>query len=250
MEHRHTFVLCAYGESPFLEECVRSLLAQTVPSEILISTSTPNDAIRAVAKQYSLPIFVNEGERGITGDWNFGFSLPKTPYVTIAHQDDVYEPTYTERILQRADRSKKPILIFTEYFEIRNGERVIKNKLLRIKRLMNLGFRLFPNSRFMRLRTLAMGNSICCPAVTYAMEACRDFRFDGQFRFACDWDAWDRLARQKGAFLYIREPLTGHRIHEGSETTKQTASTRRSEEEYMMFCRYWPAWIAKRLSRF
>ena len=38
----HTFAVCAYGESPYLEECVQSLLAQKVRTRILIATSTPN----------------------------------------------------------------------------------------------------------------------------------------------------------------------------------------------------------------
>lgn len=246
----HTFVLCAYRESAYLEECVKSLLAQTVRSKVLISTSTPNAVIDGVARKYGLPVYINEGERGITGDWNFGFSLVDTPFVTIAHQDDIYEPTYTETMLKRAQGSKKPILIFSEYFEIRNGQRVYKNRLLQIKRLMNIGYRLFPAWRWARLRVLSVGNSICCPAVTYSTAACEGFCFDGDFKFACDWDAWDRLARQKGAFLYIPEPLVGHRIHEESETTKQTAGEGRSREEYLMFRRYWPNAIARRLAKF
>lgn len=250
MEAQHTFVVCAYGESPYLKECVQSLLAQTVKSQILIATSTPNALIQGVASEFSLPVFVNEGEKGITGDWNFAMSCADTKYVTIAHQDDLYEPTYLEKILARAEKSKNPIVIFTEYYEVRNGERVEKNRLLKIKRLLNTGFRLSSRSRWMRLRVLSLGNSICCPSVTFCADACKDFRFDAQFRFACDWDAWDRLARGKGDFLYISERLMGHRIHEDSETTKLTAGSRRAEEEYAMFCRYWPKWIARKLSGF
>ena len=41
-ENNHTFVVCAYKESPYLGECIESLLQQTKKSRILISTSTPN----------------------------------------------------------------------------------------------------------------------------------------------------------------------------------------------------------------
>lgn len=250
MESQHTFVVCAYGESPYLKECVQSLIAQTVKSNILIATSTPNDLIQSVADEYDLPIYVNEGEKGITGDWNFAMSCADTKYVTIAHQDDRYEPTYLEKVLTKAEKSKKPILIFSEYYEIRNGERIEKNRLLRIKKMMNCGYRLSSKSKWMRLRVLSLGNSICCPSVTFCADACKDFRFDSRFCFACDWDAWDRLARHKGAFLYIPERLMGHRIHEDSETTKITAGSLRAEEEYTMFCRFWPKWIARKLSGF
>ena len=246
----HTFVVCAYKESAYLEECIKSLLAQSVTSKILIATSTPNDLIDRVAKQYELPVYVNHGEAGITGDWNFAMSLVETPYATIAHQDDVYEPQYAELVLKKMEKAKRPIIAFTEYFEVRNGERVYKNNLLRIKKIMNLGFRISAKSKWMRRRVLSVGNSICCPSVTYCMKQYDDFKFDGAYRFACDWDAWERLANKKGAFLYIPKRLMGHRIHEDSETTKLTADTRRAEEEYMMFRRFWPTWIARRLSGF
>jgi glycosyltransferase involved in cell wall biosynthesis len=246
----HTFVLCAYRESPYLEDCVKSLVGQTVKSKILIATATPNDLIAGVAEKYGIPVYVNEGEKGITGDWNFGVSQADTPFVTIAHQDDLYESTYAERVLEKLTKTKNPILIFTDYFEIREGERVYKNKLLKIKKIMNFGYRISRYNRWTRLRVLSIGNSICCPSVTYSAEACRDFRFDGSFKFACDWDAWDRLARKKGAFLYLPKPLMGHRIHEESETTKQTEGDGRAREEYQMFRRYWPEAIAKKLAKF
>ncbi len=244
----HTFVLCAYRESPYLEDCLRSLLCQTVKSKILISTSTPNAHIQGIAERYGVACHTHEGEPGITADWNRAMSLVDTPYATIAHQDDLYDPTYLETVLKKAEKKTHPILIFTEYYEVRNGERVTGNRLLKIKRMLNFGFRLFPGSRWVRRRILSLGNSICCPAVTYAMQAFGNFQFDGNYRFACDWDAWERLSLQKGAFLYIKEPLMGHRIHEESETTKQSAGSRRQEEEYDMFCRFWPKWIAKKLS--
>ena len=46
----HTFIICAYGESPYLEECIRSLFAQKVRSEICIATSTPNRHIQSLAE--------------------------------------------------------------------------------------------------------------------------------------------------------------------------------------------------------
>lgn len=36
----HTFAVCAYRESPYLDECVESLLAQTVRTNVIVATST------------------------------------------------------------------------------------------------------------------------------------------------------------------------------------------------------------------
>ena len=55
----HTFVICAYKESPFLEECINSLLNQTIKSNIIIETSTPNNYIDTYADRYGIKVFIN-----------------------------------------------------------------------------------------------------------------------------------------------------------------------------------------------
>lgn len=37
----------------------------------------------------------------------------------------------------------------------------------------------------------------------------------------------------------------GHRIHEDSETSAIIGDNKRTEEEYEMFCKFWPDFIAK-----
>ena len=85
----HTFAVCAYKESEYLEECIESLINQTVKSDIVVATHTPNDYIKNICDKYNLELFINEGEAGITQDWNYAVSVCKTKYVTIAHQDDL-----------------------------------------------------------------------------------------------------------------------------------------------------------------
>ena len=67
----HTFAICAYKESPYLEECILSLKNQTVKSNIIMATSTPNEWIQGLAEKYEIPLYINTGEGGIAQDWNF-----------------------------------------------------------------------------------------------------------------------------------------------------------------------------------
>ena len=53
MRNKHTFAICAYKESCFLEECVKSLKKQSIESEIFIVTSTPNEYINKILKKIS-----------------------------------------------------------------------------------------------------------------------------------------------------------------------------------------------------
>ena len=110
----HTFVICAYKESEYLEECIQSLLEQTVKSNIIMETSTPNDYIKNMAKKYNLPLYINEGEKGIAQDWNYGVSQTKTDYATVAHQDDIYEKNYLEEIVKYLEKKKDFVIAFTD----------------------------------------------------------------------------------------------------------------------------------------
>ena len=168
----HTFAVCAYQESPYLEECIKSLKKQTIKSNILIATSTPNDYIKGIADKYTIPYYINKGEGGITQDWNFAYSCAKTKYITIAHQDDIYEKDYLEIVLKHITRAKHPLLFFSDYYEIRDGKKVTSNKLLKVKRIMLLPMRIkaFQSSRWVRRRILSLGSPICCPSVTFVTE--------------------------------------------------------------------------------
>ena len=248
---KHTFVICAYKESIFLEECVKSLKRQTMKSNIIMITSTPNHHITQLADKYKIPLFINEGPKGITQDWNFGYQCAKTEYVTIAHQDDCYRKNYLERAFRAVRGFKKPLIFFSDYYEMRNGNIVKRNTLLKVKRIMlaPLRIRLFQNSCFVRRRILSFGSPICCPSVMYVKKNLPEVIFKDGFRSCEDWEAWEMISRRKGAFVYDRKALMCHRIHEDSETSAIIGDNARSAEEYEMYCKFWPKWFAKVLNR-
>lgn len=246
----HTFAVCAYKESEFLECLLESLMNQTVKTNVIIATSTPNAHIQTLAEKYGFPVFVNNGVKGISGDWNFAVSCVTTPLVTIAHQDDIYEPGYAEAMLDAMNRVKHPIIAFSHYAELRSGEKVYNNRLLAIKKLLLLPMKLSSGSIFLRRRSLSMGNAICCPAVTYVREILLRHPFQSNFACSLDWQQWEVLSKEKGSFVYVDAPLMCHRIHEGSTTSEILGENKRTNEDYQMFCKFWPKPIAKMLTRF
>ena len=248
-EKDHTWLVCAYRESPYLEECIRSLLEQTVQTKILICTSTPNEHIDQVAEKYGLMVMVRDGVPGIGSDWNFALQCGETELLTIAHQDDIYEKEYAEEMLAGMNRHRNPILFASNYAELRNGQKVTKNRLLRIKHLLILPVRLFPGRRFARRLSLAFGCALCCPSITYRKSVMKDYVFSSDFKCDLDWDMEERLSRRKGSFVYSPKPLMCHRIHEASTTTELIGDRIRTAEDYEIMRRFWPAWIAGRLSR-
>lgn len=252
MKYNHTFAICAYKESPYLEECIQSVLHQTVPSYVILVTSTPCHYITTLCNKYNIPIYINEGESGITQDWNFAYSKCSTPLITIAHQDDVYFERYTEVLGKMAESAKKPLIFFTDYFELRNGEIIKENRLLKIKRILlfPLGLKALQSSIFIRRRILSLGNSICCPSVAYFRDNLPESVFKNHFRSNEDWEAWEMISKLKGQFLYCKEPLIAHRIHEASETTAMIQECGRVQEDLEMYQKFWPRWIAVLIERF
>lgn len=249
---KHTFVICAYKESAYLEKCIQSVTAQKDLSEIRIITSTPNDYISRLAEKYGIALIVNQGQGGIVQDWNFAYAQAETPLVTITHQDDIYCDGFSKIVMDAYKKHKHPLILFTDYGEIREGRRVNNNRLLRVKRLMlkPLEISKFSSSIFIRRRILSLGSPICCPSVTYVKTNLPSPVFKVGFRSDEDWQAWERISKLQGDFIYLKKILMYHRIHNESETSAIIADTGRAVEDYQMFCKFWPKWVAKLLVKF
>ncbi len=246
----HTFVICAYKESQYLEECIKSVLNQTVKSNVFIATSTPNEYIKNIADKYNLDIKVNTGKSGIGQDWNFGVSQTKTDYVTIAHQDDIYEKNYLEEIVKRLEKNKDFVISFTDYRELKNGEVIPLTLNLKIKKILLFPLRILKKSKFIKRRVISLGSSICCPSVTVNTKITGKTPYRTELKCDLDWDTWDYMTKYKGRFLYIPKELMQHRIHEESETSNLIENNTRLEEDLLMLNRYWPKTIAKLVMRF
>lgn len=248
----HTFVVCAYGESPYLGECVSSLMSQTVKSNVIISTSTPNDHIQSIANKNGLPLFINSGKPGIAHDWNCAVEHAETPLVTIAHQDDVYLPEYTKKMLECANLANDMSIFFSDYGELRNDEPVDDTPLLNFKRFLLRGIKNkghFASSRE-KHRLLSFGSPICCPSVTYNLLNLPTPLFLDDMKCSLDWETWERFSRLDGSFVYSANILMRHRIHEGSETTASIKDDTRSREDLEMFLKFWPKPLAHFLNYF
>lgn len=246
----HTFSICAYGESGYIEECITSLEDQKLRTNIIICTSTPSEFLEKTAARHGLKLYVNEEmafKSNIASDWNYAVKMAGTPLVTIAHQDDIYKEDYSRRIIENLNRAAKPLIAFTDYAEIRGDMETNDIRNLRIKSIMlyPLRSRKLWSSIFVRRRILSLGSPICCPSVTYVKPALPEELFLTGYRVNLDWQAWERFSSRKGEFVYINDILMAHRIHGESETSRNIADNNRAREDYDMFCRFWPAWIAR-----
>ena len=250
----HTFVVLAYKESSYLEECIKSVLNQKYPSKVVIATSTPNQYIENIADKYSLAIKVNPNPgKGIGYDFDFAVSCGETELTTVAHQDDIYDYEYSDCIVKAYLKNPNSLIVFSDYYEIRDKGNVYSNINLKIKRILLLPMRSkrVSSTKFGKRLSLRFGNSICCPAVTFVIDNIKSediFKCD----FVCDvdWFAWEKLSLKDGKFTFVNNPLMGHRVHEESTTTEIINDRIRTKEDLVMFQKFWPKFISNLINKF
>ena len=238
----HTFVVLAYGDSPFLDGCLASLRAQTLTSRIIVATSTPSDRVSRAAADFGLELLVNPTRAGIAADWNFGLRAAKTRFVTLAHQDDLYAPRFLAETLASFDR-RDGAICFTAYEEIDDVGYPTNSKISRAKHLIEaLTLGDARQAKGLRLRAyLSFGNPLPCSSVTYDLHRLTGFQFSGDFASNLDWDAWWRLMIEGETFVRAPERLVGRRHNALTETSRLLRDGVRRVEDLAMFRRAWPS---------
>ena len=210
---KHTFVILAYQESDNLEDCIKSILKQSVKSNVLIATSTPNDFIFEMASKYSLGVTINEQESNKGSDYNFALDRVDSELVTIAHQDDLYDRNYTKEIIKKYEQNLDATIIFTDNYEINNDKKIKKNKRLRKQRhfLWPLKFKIFENKKHFKLRALRKNKFICTSSITFVKKNIKEAVFPTNLIYDNDWQGLINLAKDKTKFVYLDKKLVGYR---------------------------------------
>lgn len=248
----HTFAVCAYQNSPYLEECIRSLKQQSVPANIIVCTSTPSAYIDEIAARYELPVYVREGKSDIQDDWNFACKMADSRLVTIAHQDDCYHRDYARYVQDTWKRYPDTTVFTTDCAIVKNGKIQKPGVVAFVKHVLRFPLRLhrLADRSWLKKSALLFGNPIICPSCTYDKEKLGEPLFDSQFKFALDWDMMWKFAQRPGRFLCVERPLIYYRIHDGATTKACIEDQRRSKDEAAMYEKIWPKPVVKLLMIF
>ena len=242
MSHKHVYAIPAYGDSPYLESCIKSLKEQKVASPVILCTSTPSPFLADMAEKYDLPYYIREGKSNIRDDWNYAYSMADAEFVTIAHQDDMYCRNYGEELLKAAAKYPDMTVFTSDYAILKNKKVITGDKMLWVKRFLRipLRFHRLCSLKPVKIMPLVFGNPICCPATTYSKKLLGEPFVQSGYQFALDWDHMVQLAGEKGRFICVEKPLIYYRVHEGATTNACIKDNRRAKEETEMFSRFWP----------
>jgi GT2 family glycosyltransferase len=239
---RHGFVVLAYRDSPYLNDCIQSLVQQDMTSDIIIATSTPSAHIEQIARYWGVDVEINLHRSGIGEDWNFALEHARWPLVTLAHQDDVYKPAFTRKTLEAFERQPQAGIVFTSHDEVHDDGKPRVRLVWQTKMLLENLFlgRRERASGLRRRLLLSFGSPIGCSTVTYNLQANPGFRFDTKLSMCLDWDAWWRLHLADFPFAHVPDRLVSRRYNVLSETWSGLRDGRRELEDRLMFSRIWP----------
>ena len=243
-----TIVICAYKECEYLEECIQSVVNQTVKTNVVISTSTPNEFIQTLADKYGLSMWINK-DGGHAKDYNFAINMTPTDICIMAHQDDLIHPDFVKESLRSINAARDPVIAFTNYKEMH--DRVLDTKdstMVKLKSMLvfPMIFKFWRGTRLGKRCCLSFGDPITHPSVTYIKAKMPRDCFREQYISAMDWDLFQRLSKEKGDFVYVDKVLFYHRMHQGTATAKLIGETNnRYLEDLEILCRFWPKPIAK-----
>ena len=195
-------------------------------------------------------MIVNSLREGIASDWNFALAQARWPFVTLAHQDDVYEVAFAEKSMAALDTVQACCnRIFGSRRDIRSRISERKPSDMDEKTYRSACCSQNPHCTGMsQWALLAFGNPIGCSAVTFNLKRLGKFRFSEDLSSNLDWDAWWRLHKAGLAFVYIKEKLVSRRYNDLSATFSLLKNGHRAVEDAIMFSQIWPTPIGIILS--
>lgn len=242
----HSFVITAYGDSPYLESCIKSLVNQSVTSPIKISTSTPSEYIDCLSAKYDIPVVIRPGEPQIAADWNFAYETADSDMVTIAHQDDIYHHDYVKTLLEKKEQYPDMSVFMCSSVSIKGDKLVEWGGIEIVKKLLRTPLRFAgkADSTALKKAAISLGNPVICPSCTYDKNLCGEKLFDEKYSFVLDWDALYKLAENKGRWVCVEKPLIMYRVHTDSATGECLKDDTRAREEEEMFNRLLPKSVA------
>lgn len=129
-------VVPIYNTEMYLEECLNSLIEQTVPFyEIILVNDGANDVCRKICQKYSAVnenmITINQTNQGLAVARNNGMNVATGEYVLFVDSDDLVERGMNETLLHRLSENELDVLYFSAEIKNELDRKVLRNPYIR-----------------------------------------------------------------------------------------------------------------------
>ena len=202
-----------YNHAPFIEQCLRSIFAQTLaPARLLVIDDGSSDGspeiIERVLKDCPFPSeLIARGNKGLCATLNEGLARTRGDYFAYLGSDDLWLPNRLELGVRRLDAEPEAVVSHSNFLILDADGRVTGDSSdwgdYRDGDVLGL---------LLRGRNIPQSST-----VTYRRSALAGLSWNEQSRLE-DYELFLRLAH-RGPFAFIIEPLAGWRQH-GENTSR------------------------------
>jgi len=225
-----SIVTPSYNQAAFLEQTIRSVLAQDYPNiEYIVVDGGSTDGSVEIIKRYADRIarWVSEPDEGQSDAINKGFRMATGEIVAWLNSDDLYFPQTLSSAVKRFEENAALGLFYGDcVFVDRDGQ------------FLRYFTEVEPYSAF-RLRNCS--DFIMQPTTFFRRDVLFDIGLlDAGLHFAMDWDLWCRFARSGCGVRYEPKLIAATRVYPATKTT--AGSGPRLDEIKAVWKRYRTAW--------
>ncbi len=212
-------VMPAYNVSPFIEDSIRSVLAQTwTDFELIVVDDGSTDESAALAEAFEDPRInvIRQGNRGLAGARNTGIETARAPVIAFLDSDDLWMPTKLEAHMAHLAANSEVGVSF-------DPARMMDDKGVPLGLTQTPKRRAIDPSDIFSRNPVGNGSApvirrACLDDIAYRPEAGnpasdRVCWFDESFRQSEDIECWMRIALTTAwRFQGLDEALTWYRI--------------------------------------
>lgn len=246
-----TICIPNYNGERFVEATIKSILSQTFSDfkVLFVDNCSTDDSVAIVNKLRDSRIEIHRNQEHLHVTKNFNRSLQLatrlegSPYISMIHSDDVYDPRYLEVMKNYLDRFPDAAMAHCDFQTINEQGKPFKDFKFELKRKIvnpkGLSYVLLPPEQ--EIKKLLRADYIICPSVFYRSSLFKDIGyFNESYTQVIDWDFYLRVLLKRHKILYVGEKLYSYRLH-GS----YTSSNRKDLTKYNDYLNLFEAVVAQ-----
>ncbi len=209
-------IMPAYNTGPYIEEAIRSVLAQTRPDWqlVIVDDGSPDDLAERVKKFTGDPriVFIRQENGGVAAARNTALGAAEGEWLITLDSDDLIEPEYMARMAEIIAENPGVSLITPD---ARLVDETGKDLGERYSQMSAIPSALPDGEAVTRL----LDHNIFIPMSTARRSVVSELGgWDTDLNSIEDYDLWFRLAAAGHDCMIVREPLAVYRVRAGSIT--------------------------------
>jgi len=225
-------IMTVFSRTEYLEEAIRSVLAQTFGDlELIVTDDAPSDVGREICAKYAADgrIRYRRNVQTLGAPLNVGAAMREArgKYVTIMNDDDVAESCMLEKLVRPLDQNPQCSVCFADHWIMDAAGKLLPEITQENSRLSGRN-KLTPGMVMHPLRVALRGGVPFVMGTMFRKDSYREEWLVKEVEGA--YDRWMAIcfARVDRPFYYLNERVFRYRAHELSETARQDPEKVRS----------------------